>query len=437
MKIKTVQMPYEKVLTLRRVRHKNPHKPGIIMRTLMKAYLAPELKAVNFRYDLLCDKTLLDQPCMIFMNHSSFTDLSIVSKILYPMPYNIICTSDGFVGKAWLMRALGCVPTNKFVPDVGLLNDIDFSLHKKGCHVLMYPEASYTFDGCATPLRRRMGLLLKRADVPLIFIRTYGAFARDPLYNCLQKRKVDVRAEVSCLLTREQIKAMSVSEIDEALDKAFDFDNFKWQEENNIEITEDFRADGLDRILYKCADCGAEGSTSGHGTTFECLSCGRKYTLDTLGRLVPEDGRNARFSRVPDWYRWEREQVREEVLSGDYLLDTEVNIGVMVNRKAIYMVGSGRLIHNAGGFSLTGCGGKLEYRQPPLAGYSLYSDFFWYEIGDMICIGNNDILYYCFPKQKNVAAKTRLAVEELYKICKASQGRKRVQSGASGDLSIQ
>ena len=397
-----------------------PHKPGIIARSAMRLFLAGELKEVNFRYDMLCDKAVLDQPCMIFMNHSSFTDLSIASKILYPRPYNVICTSDGFVGKAGLMRAVGCIPAKKFVSDVTLINDIRYTLHTLKSSVLMYPEASYSFDGRATPLRKKLGLLLKRTDVPLIFIRTYGAFARDPLYNCLQKRKVDVSAEVSCLLTREQIKEMSVSQIDEALEKDFDFDNFKWQEENGIEIAEPFRADGLDRILYKCVDCGAEGETEGKGISFVCHRCGKKYTLDTLGRLLPEDG-NARFTRVPDWYEWEREQVKDEILSDRYLLDTRVDIAVMVNYKAVYKVGSGRLIHNGEGFTLTGCGGKLEYKQSPLSCYSLYSDYFWYEIGDMICIGNNDILYYCFPEKKNVAAKTRLAAEELYKICKAEK----------------
>ena len=37
----------------------------------------------------------------------------------------------------------------------------------------------------------------------------------------------------------------------------------------------------------------------------------------------------------------------------------------------------------------------------------------------MICIGNNDVLYYCFPQNcGDVVAKTRLATEELYKMKK-------------------
>ena len=35
-----------------------------------------------------------------------------------------------------------------------------------------------------------------------------------------------------------------------------------------------------------------------------------------------------------------------------------------------------------------------------------------------LSIGNNDTLYYCFPKDGDVVAKTRLAAEELYKMKK-------------------
>ena len=88
----------------------------------------------------------------------------------------------------------------------------------------------------------------------------------------------------------------------------------------------------------------------------------------------------------------------------------------MADHSAIYMVGDGRLVHDAEGFRLTGCGGELEYVQKPLASYSLYSDYYWYEIGDMICIGDKRRLYYCFPEKEGVVAKTRLAAEELYKL---------------------
>ena len=36
----------------------------------------------------------------------------------------------------------------------------------------------------------------------------------------------------------------------------------------------------------------------------------------------------------------------------------------------------------------------------------------------MDSIGDNRCLYYCFPKAGYPVAKTRLAAEELYKLCK-------------------
>ena len=112
------------------------------------------------------------------------------------------------------------------------------------------------------------------------------------------------------------------------------------------------------------------------------------------------------------------EQVRQDILDGTYLLDTDVDIAVQVNLDGVFMIGKGHLTHDLNGFHLTGCDGKLDYTQKPQSCYGLYADYYWYEIADTICIGNNDVLYYCFPKGGDPVAKTRLAVEELYKLKK-------------------
>ena len=423
MKIKTKRLPYEKVMALPRSKHRNPLKPLFLLQLVVRVLAIFDLFPTKFTYKTHgMENIKKNEPCLILMNHSSFIDLKIVSRIFFPKRYGIVCTSDGFVGKNWLMRLLGCIPTQKFVSDVSLIRDMEYLLKKKKVSVLMYPEASYSFDGTATPLPRKMGVLLKKLNVPVVTVITQGAFARDPLYNCLQKRKVSVRADVTCLATKEQLKALTVAELDALLDKAFSFDNFRYQQENKIVVDESFRADGLNRILYKCPHCHTEGQTIGKGITLTCNHCGKVYTLDEYGYLQADD---AAFAHIPDWYAWQRGLVRKELEEGTYRLEKDVEIGVLVNTKALYMVGEGRLIHDENGFRLTGCNGKLQYAQGPLACYSLYSDYYWYEIGDVICIGNHDALYYCFPKDGDVVAKTRLAAEELYKLKK----RRRVPTG--------
>ena len=430
MKTKVKTLPYEQVLALPRPRPKAPRRPSWLLGAAIRLISAGELRSVGFSASYRdMDKIGPKEPVLILMNHSCFLDLQIANKLFFPRPYSIVCTSDGFVGKEALMRALGCIPTRKFVTDLGLVRDMDTMLHKKHISVLMFPEASYSFDGTATPLPRKMGVLLKKLNVPVVTVITHGAFLRDPLYNMLQKRKVQVRAEVSCLFTPAEIQEKSVPELDAALDKVFSFDNFREQEENHIAVTEPFRANGLQRVLYQCPHCGREGHMEGKGTTLTCHACGKTYELTPTGYLKAQEG-DTEFPHIPDWYAWERENVRKSLLDGSYLLDIPVKIAMMVDYKAIYRVGEGRLRHDANGFRLTGCDGKLDYSQPPLASYGLYADYFWYELGDIICIGNQDVLYYCFPQGGDVVAKTRLAAEELYKLKK--QGRKRMNPDLDG-----
>ncbi len=417
MKIKIKRLPYEKVMALPRSKHRNPLKPLFLLQLVVRVLAIFDLFPTKFTYETHgMEKIGKKEPCLILMNHSSFIDLKIASKIFFPKPYGIVCTTDGFVGKGLLMRLLGCIPTQKFVSDMTLIRDMEHLLKKKRTSVLMYPEAGYSFDGTATPLPRKLGILLKKLDVPVVTVITQGAFARDPLYNCLQKRKTTVRADVTCMATAEEVRSMSVAQLDELLDKAFSFDNFRYQQENKIVIDEPFRADGLNRILYRCPHCQTEGQTEGKGIMLTCKACGKTYTLDEHGYLTAE---NPAFTHIPDWYNWQRRQVRQELENGTYRLEAGVKIAMLVNTKALYMVGEGKLTHDENGFHLTGCDGKLSYTQGPLTSHTLNADYYWYEMGDVICIGNTDALYYCFPSGGDVVAKTRLATEELYKMKKS------------------
>ena len=157
----------------------------------------------------------------------------------------------------------------------------------------------------------------------------------------------------------------------------------------------------------------------GKGIEISCSSCGVRYELDEQGYLVNE---NAKYKHIPDWFNWEREEVKKEILAGSYALDTEVDIYILKDTKALYKVGNGHLHHDIDGFVLSGCDGKLNYRQSSTFSYGLNVDYFWYEIGDVIGIGDKEALYYCFPKNKEInVAKTRLAAEEIYKLKKAKQ----------------
>ena len=421
MKIKIRELPYDEVLKLPRLKHKKPLKPSRFIATIVRVVSAPTLKKTKFSYTTERMELVGKQPCLILMNHSSFTDMKLAFGIFYPQRMGIVTSVDamsGILGK--LMRLLGCTPTHKYVSDISLISDIKYMLKENKTSVLMYPEAGYSFDGRTTTLPRGLGFLMKRLGVPVVTVITQGAFHRDPLYNMLQIRDVKVSAHVKCIATPEEIKEKSVEELDALIDEAFSFDNFAWQRDNKISIDVPFRADGLHRILYKCPHCNTENKMEGKGTILTCLACGKQWEMDEYGQLSAV-GAETEFSHIPDWYTWQRECVRREIEDGTYLLDTDVNIMIQVNLDGVCDIGKGRLRHDLDGFYLTGADGKLEYKQSAVFSHTLYSDYYWYEVGDVIGIGDNDFSYFCFPPQDVSVTKARLATEELYKIKRAQQ----------------
>ena len=415
MKIKTKYTSYSEVSKIKKPAVKKPKKPWFVMGLLIRFLSIFDLKKVKFTYTFKDGFKIGKEPYLILMNHSCFLDLKIANKILFPKPYSIVCTTDGLVGKKWLMQKIGCIPTQKFVRDISLIKDMEYILKHNKVSVLMYPEAGYSFDGTSTAIPENLSRLVKLFNVPVMMIKTDGAFLHDPLYNGLQLRKVKVSAEVSLLLNKEETQTLKAEEINKRIKEAFTFDAFKSQKENNITIDESFRADGLERILYKCPACKCEGQMVGEGITLSCKKCGAAYLLTDLGELKKVGG-DTEFTHIPDYYNWERECVKEELLNQQYNLETDVEIGVIKDYKALYMIGKGKLTHNENGFTLTSDDGLLNYQQSPLHSYSLNSDYFWYEIGDVISIGDRNELYYCFPSKEVSVTKARLATEELYKL---------------------
>ena len=346
MKIKVTDKSYSEVLKLPKPVHKNPIRQRAIWRLIMRLASAGELKQTHFQCEKIgMEKRKGTEPCLYLMNHSSFTDLQIAATLLAGEQYHIVCTNDGLIGKAGLMRQIGCIPTRKFIMDLDLIKDMRYAVNQLGSSLLMYPEASYSFDGSETPLPESLGKCLKLLNIPVVMIKTEGAFLRDPLYNGLQKRQVNVKATMEYLISPEMTKDISL-------------------------------------------------------------------------RAEAEQEDQTDFPYVTDWYRWERENVRKEIQQNRYRMELNVKILVLADEKSMYHIGDGHLSHSADGFYLQSDDKILKYHQGPHDSYSLYADYFWYEIGDIICIGNTKYQYYCFPKEaeKCIVAKARLAAEEMYKM---------------------
>ena len=178
MKTRVVNKKYEEVIAMPKEKHFKPLKQLAFLRMLMKILSVFDLRAVNFKHKEINMELLKeDEPCLVLMNHSSFIDLEIAATLLHARPFNIVATSDSFIGiMKWVMRLIGCIPTKKFVSDANLIRDMLYCVKELKSSVVMYPEASYSFDGTATPLPDSIGRCInrhnagKRNAVKILFI---------------------------------------------------------------------------------------------------------------------------------------------------------------------------------------------------------------------------------------------------------------------------
>lgn len=357
-------------------------------------------------------------PYILLANHNCFFDFKLATKAIFPHRANYVVAVDGFINREKIMRLVGCFGKRKFVADIGLFKKIKHSLFVNNTILVMYPEARYSLTGINEAIPASLGKMLKMLKVPVVTLISHGHHLIQPNWNLTQKRKIKTTADMTQILTPEDLEKMSADEINEKVNSAFTYDDYKWQLENNVHIKEKNRAEGLEKILYKCAHCKEEAKMSTKLHTIFCEACGKTYEMDTLGRLKATEG-ETEFPHIPDWYRWEREEVRKEIEGGTYHIEKEVDVDSHPNSTGFYRFGKAHFVHNMEGFTITAKWGDEEFllRKTPLENTSTHIEFNYYDKGDAIDLSTTNDSYWLFSKDKDyLVTKIHFAVEELYKI---------------------
>ena len=153
------------------------------------------------------------------------------------------------------------------------------------------------------------------------------------------------------------------------------------------------------------------------GAELFCSACHKRWTMDELGVLKANDG-ETEFSHIPDWYEWERANVRREVENGSYSITCPVRVESLPNAKGYIHIGEGILTHDQNGFSVRGSGpyGSFEMMKPVLSLYSCHIELNYLgKYGDCVDLNTLEDTWYCYPQGHDYAVtKIALATEELY-----------------------
>jgi ribosomal protein L37AE/L43A len=287
---------------------------------------------------------------------------------------------------------------------------------ENGDVVVLYPEARYSLCGTNAVLPESLGKLAKFLKVPVVTLITHGHHINSPFWN-LKERRNRTEATLKQLITAKEVKALSYEEINRRINTEFVYDDFEWQKTNRIKVTCKNRAKGLHKVLYQCPHCMAEYHMMSDGSRIWCNDCKKVWTMSEYGELQAENG-ETEFSHIPDWYEWERAQVRREIEEGKYYFSAPVTVQSLPNSKGFIPLGEGVLIHDRRGFKLTGSYNGQPYEVTKSVS-SLYSCHIEYEYlgkyGDCIDLNTLTDTYYIYPKNCEFSVtKIALATEELH-----------------------
>jgi 1-acyl-sn-glycerol-3-phosphate acyltransferase len=357
----------------------------------------------------------LKPPYLLLCTHMAFLDFMVTTAAIFPHRANYVIAIDGFIGREWLLRAVGGICKRKFTNDIKLIKHINHVVNVNKDILVLYPEARYSLIGTNAVLPASLGKLAKMLKVPVVTLRMHGNYLNSPVWN-LKKRKNRIEADMTLLFTAEQAAELSVDEINKKINEAFYYDEYKWQRDNNIRITYKDNAKGIHKILYKCPHCMTEYQMTSYGTTIECKHCGKKWELTEYGELEAHDG-ITEFRFPSQWYEFEREEVRKEIEAGTYFFEDEVITDSLPNSKGFIRLGKGTLRHDMNGFTFWGTfnGEPFELRKEPLTMYSCHIEFDYNKTGDCIDLSTLSDTYYLYPQGEQFSVtKIALATEELY-----------------------
>ncbi len=351
-------------------------------------------------------------PYFLLCNHNAFMDFMVASRAVWPARANFIVAIDGYLHREWLLRFIGCICTRKFTTDTALIRNM-IRAARNGDVVALYPEARYSLCGTTAVIPPSVGKLAKLMGVPVVVLLCHGHHINSPFWNLTDRGVRDTEAEMTCILSAEDLRTLSADEINRRIRDAMVYDDYAWQKERGIRVTFPKRAEGLHKVLYQCCHCGAEYHMCSSGTKLYCETCGASWEMTELGQLQAENG-PTRFSHIPDWYEWERENVRREVEEGRYSFTCRTHVNALPKDRFI-PIGKARLTHDMTGFTLeTEQDGTVHI--PAQNQYSCHIEYEYLgKYGDCIDLNTPTDTYYIYPEDCEFSVtKIALATEELF-----------------------
>ncbi len=284
--------------------------------SLVQIAVGPWLKKkFNFSFEDF-DPSVIEGPVLLAVNHACAYDPLFAGVAFRKKPLTFIASEHTIRMRPWgplIDRYFSIIPHQKGGRGSRTAL-IAMKRIKRGESVFLAVEGEQTWDGRPMPVMPYTGKLAKGSKATLVTYMIEGAYLSAPRWS-LSTRRGRVYGHTVNVYSHEVLQSMSDEEVEEAIAKDLAFDTWEWQK-TRLEGPVRYKcekggfADGLERSVFTCPECGAMGTLRSQGDSISC-SCGFKARMLDTGFF--EEG--APFETVADWEEYDRESL-DKILGG-------------------------------------------------------------------------------------------------------------------------
>ena len=404
---------------LARRKYKIPNKfvYFVLNKGIVKPFLAPKFHPTYHIIDNIND---YKGPCFLIYNHQSRMDYIYITQATYPRPLNFVVGYNEFFRShlQFIFKLIHNIPKKNFNSDVASIRAMNQIIKQNGV-VCIAPEGMSSITGHNQPIALGTGKLLKHYHIPVYMVKLKGAFLSNTKV-CLDERYGKVDVTLQRLFDEEQLRNLSVEDIENKINEELWQDDYEWNKKERIRF--DMKGNGcshLHDLCYHCFRCNKDFTMFGEKDKIVCKECGNGATLNEYYDLIPFDDTCVIPESISKWVDEERRLVYHERQDENFEFKEEVKIGkipedhYLKNQATSEICGEGILTINHEGFFYKGTKDnqefefKIDYNHLPTLGMPIDVTFF--------SIYHDGKYYDIFPKNA-VVGKILLIVEEMHRL---------------------
>lgn len=330
-----------------------------LLRPTLGVYLKLRFNTVARNVDAIND---IDGPILVLANHVGFWDPFLAGSVA-GRPIRYVAADANFRSPILgaVLRFVGTIAKSKGVSDFEAIKTL-MRARDDGWALGIFPEGERTWDGTPCGVIFSTAKLVRLLRIPVVAAVFEGGYLSHPRWaRTIRRGKLIVR--FSRIITAEQTRSLTPEQIHGRITEALDHDDTDAALLRRRRFHGRRLADGIERVLYRCAACGTYGSIRSKADRFACTECDATWRYSQHGLFEqtglgtrgdqPAIGRNV--STVRDWNAWQKDELAQQI-------DGAAPDEIIVTVRARHFTGYRRRRMRAGGAGvLTVRRDRIEY----------------------------------------------------------------------------